>query len=269
MTTLQAVILGLVEGITEFLPVSSTAHLLVLQKAFVLSSPSLFFDVVVQLGALGAVIVYFHKKILQLSRDTFAFISQVARGEVTVTPQNLPMGLTILVATLPVFALGFLLRRQIEMLHTSMLVIAFMSITVGLLLALAQKQSQKEGGKIRAKNIITMGLYQILALIPGTSRSGIIIAGGLFEGLSFSQALEYSFLMGIPSLGGAGLFELISAAKEGINQTLLFPTIVATAVSFVSAMIVIHFLLKWVRKVGFMPFVYYRILFGIVALFYR
>lgn len=269
MTTFQAIILGLVEGITEFLPVSSTAHLLVLQKAFALSSPSLFFDVVVQLGALGAVIVYFHKKILQLSRDAFTYLFNVSQGLITVTPANLPLGLTILVASIPVFIFGFLLRRQIEMLHTSMLVIAFMSIVVGLLLAYAQKQSQKEGKQIRPKNIIAMGLYQILALIPGTSRSGIIIAGGLFEGLSFSQALEYSFLMGIPSLGGAGLFELISAAKEGVSQTLLFPTLLATVVSFVSAMIMIHFLLKWVRKSGFMPFVYYRILFGIVALFYR
>lgn len=269
MTIFQASFLGLVEGITEFLPVSSTAHLLLVQRFFGITSPSLFFDIMVQMGALGAVIVYFWKKLMILAKETLVFLKHLVWGKVKLAPENFPLGLSLLIASLPVFFTGFILRKKIESIHESTLIIAIMSVAVGVLLMVAEKQAKREGKKIQSKNLIAMGFYQVLALIPGTSRSGITIAGGLFEGLSFSQALEYSFLIGIPSLGGAGVFELLSAAREGIDKSLIFPTLVGMVVSFVSALLVVHFLLWLVRKTGFMPFVIYRFAFGAIALLFR
>ena len=146
--------------------------------------------------------------------------------------------------------------------------IAFMSIAVALLLAVAQLVAGKNKDKtVTPKNLLAMGLYQTLALIPGTSRSGITVAGGLFEKLSFQQALEYSFFMSIPALGAAGLYELLSALKEHPSRELIIGTLIATVISFLSALGVIHFLLIWVKKIGFLPFVVYRIAFGIAILF--
>lgn len=270
MTVLQAIFLGLIEGVTEFLPISSTAHLIVASKVIGLQSPSLFFDTVVQLGALGAVIVYFWKKLITLCKETISYLSQVASGSVRMTPSNVPMGMSILMATVPVLFAGFLLRKKIETIHESLLVIAVMSISVGVLLAFAQRKAARNQQKdVQPKSIIAMGLYQVLALIPGTSRSGIVIAGGLFEGLTFSQALEYSFFMSVPALGAAGVYELLSSLKTHPSTDIVIATAIGSLVSFLSALGVIHFLLTWVKKIGFMPFVIYRILFGIAVLFIR
>lgn len=269
MNLFQTIFLGLVEGVTEFLPVSSTAHLLLVQRFFGITSPSLFFDVIVQLGAIAAVVVYFHKKLWRLSVEAVMYVQDLAAGKITVTPENLPIGLSLLVATLPIFFIGFILRKKIAVIHESMLIIAIMSIAVGLFLAWAQTRARKEAKVITSRNILVMGLYQVLALIPGTSRSGISVAGGLFDGMTFSQALEYSFLLGVPALTGAGIFELLSALKDGVDSAIVVPTLIATLIAFVSALVVIHFLLKFVKKVGFMPFVIYRILFGIVAFMFR
>lgn len=270
MNVLQAAFLGLIEGVTEFLPISSTAHLIVASKVIGIASPSIFFDTVVQLGALGAVIVYFWKKILTMISEACLYYGEVVCGTKRMTPSNLPMGASILIASIPVLFAGFLLRKKIEVIHESLLVIAIMSIGVGILLAIAQHIAAKNKERqVTPKNFIAMGFYQVLALIPGTSRSGIVIAGGLFEGLSFSQALEYSFFMSIPALGAAGVYELLSSLKTHPSGEILIATAIGTIISFLSALGVIHFLLTWVRKIGFMPFVIYRILFGIAILFIR
>lgn len=270
MTLIQAGFLGLVEGVTEFLPVSSTAHLIVVQRVMGIASPSLFFDTVVQLGALGAVIVYFRKKIVLMIQEVAIFFGKMQKGTMHVSQESLPIGLSVLIASVPVLVVGFLLRKKIESMHESLPIIAFMSIAVGLFLAYTQYRSKhQDDNRVTTKNLFVMGLYQILALIPGTSRSGIVIAGGLFERLSFKQALEYSFFMSLPSLGAAGFYELLSSLKTHPGGSLFFLTSIATLVSFISALGVIHSLLTWVKKIGFMPFVVYRIIFGIGVLFIR
>lgn len=267
MNLFQSVLLGLVEGITEFLPVSSTAHLLVFEKIFGIDEPSLFFNTVVQLGALGAVAVYFRKRLMELFIATINFLVRTVRGEQEISVANLPTGLNILIATLPVFIVGFLAKDLIRTFHQSSFLIGVTSITVAALLWYAQRiVKQRPNSRIGARELLTMGMYQILALVPGVSRSGIVMVGGLMQGLSFERVLEYSFLMSLPALGGAGIFELISVVGQDLPQELLVSTLVASVVAFASALVAIHFLITLVRRAGFMPFVIYRLFFGIFVL---
>lgn len=268
MTIIQAIILGLVEGVTEFLPISSTAHLIVVQRLMGITQTSAFFDVVVQLGALLAVIVYFWRTLIKLAQESLKYLTDVSQGKVKPAADNLPQGLSVLVASLPVFVVGFVLRHKVEALHDSFTLIAATSIVVAFILLIAQKRAAKTEKPVTAKNLIVMGLYQVLALLPGTSRSGIVISGGLLEGLSFKQAIEYSFLMSIPSLGVAGVYELYSAIKTHPSSEIVTATGVATLVAFLSALVVVATLLKLVRRLGFTPFVIYRILFGLFALWF-
>ncbi|PWU22404.1 undecaprenyl-diphosphatase [Candidatus Cerribacteria bacterium 'Amazon FNV 2010 28 9'] len=264
MNPVQAILLGLVEGLTEFLPVSSTAHLLVVQRLFGLTSPSPFFDVVVQLGALFAVIVYFWRRLLLVMKDTSAYVGDIAHKKKTVSFNHLPDGVTILIASLPILIVGFLLRHKVEALHDSLYLIAATSIIFGIFLWIAESQKHKK--ETTTKNVIVMGIYQVLAVLPGTSRSGITIAGGLMEGMEFARALEYSFLLSIPALGVAGLYELYAAIKMHPSSDLLLFTLLGTVTAFVSAFIVIKTFLQWVRSHGFTPFVIYRFVFGALVL---
>jgi undecaprenyl-diphosphatase len=144
MTFFQAIVLGLVEGVTEFLPVSSTAHLLVAERLMGNVVPSIFFNTVVQLGALGAVIVYFHTRIIVLVRDSIEYLNKAMAGEIKPSPSSLPTGINILVASLPIFLVGFIFRNQIEGLHNSMLVISMSSIFVAIFLWYGQRISKKD-----------------------------------------------------------------------------------------------------------------------------
>lgn len=264
----QAILLGLIEGITEFLPISSTAHLIVSQRLMGIASPSLFFDTVVQLGAVLAVVIYFRKTLFVLARDSVHYIASQMGKKPNITIDDVPKGISILFASLPILVVGFLLRDYIKYAHDSMILISLTSILVGVLLAVAQNQAKFAiERKVKTRALVSMGIFQVLALIPGASRSGTVIAGGLIAKLSFRQALEISFLMSIPSLGVAGLYQLSSVLGNSPSNHELQMTLVATTVSFICALLVIHFLLKVVRKIGFTPFIIYRILFGIFVLF--
>lgn len=270
MTPIQAILLGLVEGITEFLPVSSTAHLLVVEKLMGGAPPSIFFNTVVQLGALGAVIIYFWRRILRLTLDVGSYLTALLLGKLKFSLSTLPMGINILIATIPVFIVGFVAREQIAEFHNSMVLIAFTSVFVAFLLWYGERIAKKDPkAQVGARELLSMGMYQILALIPGVSRSGIVMVGGLMQGLSFEKVLEYAFLMSIPSLGGAGVFELLSAMGDKPTSEIVSATFIGFIASFISALIAIRFLLSLVRRCGFLPFVYYRVLFGIVAFLSR
>jgi undecaprenyl-diphosphatase len=247
MTLLQSILLGLIEGFTEFLPISSTAHLIVAQKFLGLSQINEFFTTVVQMGAVLAVVAYFYSSILKLSFKKI---------------------MALLLASLPVLGIGFLLRHQIANLHSSIPLIAFTSIAIGIVLAISQwySKNQKKKNSVSTKSLVKMGLWQVIALLPGASRSGSVIAGGLFAGISFDDALKYSFLLSIPALLVAGGYELFTSLGNGIPQNIITSTAVGTLAAFLSALISIKFLITSVRKLGFTPFVIYRILFGILIL---
>lgn len=260
MTIFQALILGFIEGITEFLPVSSTAHLIVAQKLFGLGVVNQFFTVVVQLGAIAGLIVTERVKLSEIIREMVRSNGQIQKTQ----------GFSLAVATLPILIVGFLVKDQIDVVQNNLNIIAFMSVAVGVLLLIAQRQA----GKIPKPNcgirhIFMMGLFQVVSLIPGTSRSGITAAGGAFQGMSLSQALEYSFLLSIPALLAAGGYEIFKTIGTPIDSALIVPTVIATIVAFISSMIAIEGLRRIVRTVGFTPFVIYRFFFAAMILFIK
>jgi undecaprenyl-diphosphatase len=263
MTIIDSIILGLIEGITEFLPISSTAHLIVAQKLMGLGEINEFFTTVVQLGALGGLIYYERIKLLSVCTEFFQSLREMPKSKIQNTT-----GFAIGVATLPVLVIGFLVRKQVSHLQNSIPLIAFMSITIGIVLLAAQWYAGKvKKEHVGMKELFIMGLFQVIAIIPGTSRSGITAAGGAFQKMTLAQALEYSFLLSIPALLAAGGYELLSAIKMHPSGDILMMTGIASLVAFVSALASITFLLASVRKVGFTPFVIYRITFAIALFF--
>lgn len=267
MTLPQALLLGLIEGITEFLPISSTAHLIIAQKLMGVGETSLFFNTVVQLGAILAIICYFRHELYSYIRELFhksvpQIISSLKDRRLT----GLPTLLILLLATLPVLFVGFLLKDAIDQWQESLLLIASTSAGIALLLAFAQKTSRQSITQITPKIYLILGLWQILAFLPGVSRSGIVIAGGLLWGLTLPTVLHAAFLLSIPALGAAGTYELLSLFSQPLPSSELTPTFLATLIAFISAYATIHYLLKFVRQIGLMPFVWYRIIFALFVL---
>jgi undecaprenyl-diphosphatase len=267
MTILQALILGIIEGITEFLPVSSTAHLIVAQKLFGLESVNEFFTVVVQLGAIAGLIVAERKKLAQIVRE-FASSLGTRRQSLAST-----QAAQLAIATIPILIVGFLIKDQVDMLQNNLSLIAFMSISVAMVFVLAEWFSKRQNASYQSpatsRQLFIMGLFQIISLIPGTSRSGITAAGGAFQQMTLSQALEYSFLLSIPALLAAGGYEILKTIQTPMDSAIILPTLIATIVAFISSIIAIEWLRRIVRTVGFTPFVIYRFLFAAVILFIK
>lgn len=265
MTIIQSIILGLIEGVTEFLPISSTAHLIVAQKLMGLGEINEFFTTVVQLGALAGLIWYEREKLLGICTEFIQSAREIPNSKIQIPKTK---AFEIGMATLPVLVIGFLVRKQVSHLQNSIPLIAFMSIAIGIVLLAAQWYAGKvKKENVGMKELFIMGLFQVIAIIPGTSRSGITAAGGAFQKMTLAQALEYSFLLSIPALLAAGGYELLSAIKMHPSGDILLMTGIASLVAFVSALASITFLLASVRKVGFTPFVIYRIIFAIALIF--
>ena len=262
MNGFQAIVLGLIEGITEFLPVSSTAHLIIAQKLLGLSTINEFFTVVVQLGAIAGLIVAERKKLGEIISELLSSLS----SPVEKIPKS--QAFTLMLATVPVLVVGFFIKDYVQSIQNNLFLIAFMSVAIGVVLLVAQKMAGKLDKKnVKTQHIVVMGLFQVISLIPGTSRSGITAAGGAFQKMTLSQALEYSFLLSIPALLAAGGYEVLKFLGNPIDSTIIFPTMVATAIAFVSSILAIEWLRQMVRTVGFTPFVMYRFIFALFILF--
>lgn len=269
MTIFQSVILGIVEGVTEFLPVSSTAHLIVVQRLFGFSESSLFFNTVVQLGALLGLIVAEWKSLLKLLENLYRVLVAVVKKKQKLSELVSDKLIMLGIATLPIMAGGLILSSILETIQNSLLPIVIMSIGVGVVLLIAEKKAGQVEKKVTIAHLLLMGVSQVVALIPGTSRSGIVASAGMMQGMTRGQALEYSFLLSIPALALAGAYELLQSFRGGdVNPTILFPTLVATVVAFISSLFVVN-VLRWVvREFGFIPFVIYRVIFGLFILFF-
>jgi len=285
MTVFQAIILGIVQGLTEFIPVSSTAHLVFAARLVGLYNavePTLKAEqttatiAVIQLGTLLAVLIYFARDIINITRgfirDHLAIISGRNRtdGSQRLSPEAW-LGWLVIIGSLPVAVVGLLLKKQIEGTFTKNLwVIATMMIVVGLLLAIAEwvgkrKRSMNELG---LGDALAVGFAQVLALIPGSSRSGSTIMGGLFAGLTRETAARFSFLLSVPAIAASGLLELREAVNK-LPEGSYLPLIVATIVSGLVGYASIWFLLRFLRTHSTGVFVVYRLIVGaaiIVAL---
>ena len=283
MTVLQAIILGIVQGLTEFIPISSTAHLVFASRliglydgvdAALRAEQTTATIAVIQLGTLLAVVVYFAPDIVNITmafvRDHLALLTGKRRvnGSVQLSHEAW-LGWLVIIGSIPVAVVGLLFKRQIEGTFTKNLwVIATMMIVVAVLLALAELvgKRQRSMEQLGISDALAMGCAQVLALVPGSSRSGSTIMGGLFAGLTRETAARFSFLLSIPAIAASGVLELKEAMHKLPAGTHL-PLIVATIVSGVVGYASIWFLLRFLRTHSTGVFIVYRLLVGSVILF--
>jgi undecaprenyl-diphosphatase len=272
MTTLEAIILGIIQGLTEFLPVSSSGHLVLFQKLFGMKQAELFFDVGVHLGTLVAVIVVFRREVKNIitaliQLGSLAGSKEAILQKIESDPQ-LKMALMIVIGSIPTAILGFLFTGIAERLFASGMITGLMLIVTGLLLWLTRRTrasvDQARSDRLTPKNALIIGMVQGVAIIPGISRSGSTISIGLLLGIDREMAARYSFLLSIPAIIGAGLLNL----KDGISQPDL--AIRATLLGFFTAALVgyaaLKSLLQLVKKGRLHVFAPYCWLVGTLAI---
>jgi undecaprenyl-diphosphatase len=266
----EAIILGLVQGLTEFLPISSSAHLRIVGEFLGTGAdPGAAFTAITQLGTESAVIIYFWPDIRRI-------VSKWARslvGRVPRTDHDARMGWFIILGSVPIVVLGLIFQTAIETTLRSLWIIATTLIVFGILLGVADVVGAKKRRlrELTWPHAIIFGLAQALALIPGVSRSGGTMTGGLFLGYDRRAVARYSFLLAIPAVFGSGLYQLYKTIKEpclnvasGCAPEVFsgVETATATAIAFVVGFVVIAFFMRYITRHSFLPFVIYRILLG-------
>jgi undecaprenyl-diphosphatase len=262
ITWAQAVILGVLQGLTEFLPISSSAHLLIGSQLFGWSDPGAAFTAVTQIGTETAVIIYFAKDIWRILR---AWFGQFARPETRGDP-DVRMGWLVIIGTIPIGLLGFVFSDQIETVARNLYLVSFTLIFFGVLLGIADRTARSIHtlGDLTVRDGIIYGFCQALALIPGVSRSGATITAGLFMGYTREAATRYAFLLAIPAVLASGFYQ---ALDIGSDPTVAWgPTILATIIAFIFGYAVIAWLIRYVSTNSYMPFVIYRITLGTLVL---
>jgi len=266
---LEAIFLGALQGFTEFLPISSSAHIRFAGEVFGTNQdPGATFTAITQIGTELAVLIYFRKDILRIIK---AWLNQITRKRLESSEKiDARIGWLIIVGSLPIAVLGYLGQGVIRNDFRSLWLIASVMIIFGVILGIADKYGkvERELHQLTPVHGVLYGLAQSLALVPGVSRSGATIAMGRFLGYSREAALRYSFLLALPAVFGSGFYELNGAIGSDVtDQTFSLPqTLVATAVAFIIGYAVIAWLLKFVMTRSFAPFIYYRIGLGTVVL---
>ncbi len=265
MEPLRAIVYGIVQGLTEFLPISSNAHLRLTPLLFGWNENAetfTAFTAVIQLGTTLAVLIYFAKDLKRVLSGWFASLKKDGPKDT----QEAKMGWGVIIGTIPIIILGLLLKHHIETTFRSLYVIAGAFILMGLvMLYFDRKPGSRSIESVTVKDGIFVGLWQCLALLPGMSRSGSTISGGLALGFDRVSAARFSFLLGIPSITLAGFKEMWDY-RHSIGGDLLVPTVIATVVSFVVGYASIAWLMKIVSKRGVTPFVWYRLAVGALLL---
>ena len=265
MDTLQIVLLALLQGLTEFLPISSSAHLILLPRLLGWGDQGLAFDVAVHVGTLLAVVLYFRHDVQRLFA---AWLHSCLERRMSADAR---LAWLVLLGTVPVAVAGLLLHDVIETYLRSPLVIALATIGFGLLLGLADWRGRQSRSEIAltVPDVIWIGLAQALALVPGTSRSGITMTAALALGLTRSAAARFSFLLSIPVILMAGGFESLKLVQQ-LEPVAWGSILMGTAIAAASAYLCIHFFMRLIERVGMLPFVIYRLLLGVflLVLFY-
>ena len=256
---LQALVLGTLQGLTEFLPISSSAHLRIFPELFGWGDPGAAFTAVIQIGTELAVLVYFRKDIWNIAKTwTLSLFKPEYRGHL-----DARMGWFVIIGSLPIVILGVFLKDTIEDQFRNLWLIATLLIVMGLVLGLADKigGNEKRIKQMNMRDAILMGVAQAMALVPGVSRSGATLSMGRFLGYEREAVTRYSFLLAIPAVVGAGIYQM-KEIPNGDNMYGSGPTLVATVVSFVVGYAAIAWLLKFVSHHTLAPFVVYRVLLG-------
>ncbi|MDQ3152523.1 MAG: undecaprenyl-diphosphate phosphatase [Actinomycetota bacterium] len=266
MSWLEAIILGLVQGLTEFLPISSSGHLRIVSEVFFGDDAGAAFTAVTQLGTEAAVLVYFARDIAHLAATWFrGFGSAEVRGT-----QDYRIAWLVILGTVPIGVLGLLFEDAIQTTGRNLWVIATMLIAFGLVLGAAERfgRQRRPLERLTVRDGVAMGFAQALALVPGVSRSGGTISAGLFLGLTRQAAVRYSFLLAIPAVVAAGIFQIpdvLDTSGPGLQPTvgqMVVATLVAAAVGYAA----IAWLLRFVERHSVYVFVVYRVTLGLVVL---
>ena len=264
MDYLTALLLGLVQGLTEFLPISSSAHVSIVGQFVGQEDPGAAFTAITQLGTEAAVVCYFWHDITTIIRKwCLALVGRVARED-----PDVRMGWLVIIGSVPIGVLGILFKDQIETTLRSLWLTATMLLVFALVIMLAERvgRQRRELSELTWLHGIGYGLFQALALVPGVSRSGGTIAGGLFMGYTRGAAARYSFLLAIPAVlasGGLQAAEVLAGDAQGSGGTAWGPIWAATAVAFVVGYAVIAWFMRYITTHTFTPFMVYRILLAL------
>lgn len=266
MDILSAVILGIVQGLSEFLPISSSGHLILIREAFsIRTSHELAYDAVLQLGTIFAVIVYFFPDLWRLFHAGLRMVGRMAvdrKDEILIQ--------ALLIGTIPAVIVGLLLEDFMETTFRAPILVAFVLVAGSGLLAYAEyafATNTKPKQELTVRTGIIIGIYQCLALIPGMSRSGATISGGLILGLNRYEATRFAFLLAIPIIVGSGLKKLLELVKTPIPDIPLVSLAIGGGVAFFVGLLAIHFMLKFVRNHTLWVFIWYRIVVALIVLF--
>lgn len=256
MDIISGVILGVVQGITEFLPVSSTGHLIITQAVLRIESDlSLAFDAILHFSTALAVIVYFFDDILSLFQTVIKKL-----GRLPVNEKDIMMVKALAIGTIPAVILGLLLESYMATLFRNPILVALALIVGSIFFMFAEYKYQNNfhTGEFNTKTGLKIGLFQTLALIPGMSRSGSTIAGAMLLGFSRSDSARFSFLLAIPLILGAGSKQILELLSSPVEIVWL-PMIIGAVVAFVVALLAIHFMITFIRNHSLWPFIWYRI----------
>lgn len=265
MDALNSIFFGLLQGLTEFLPVSSTGHLVLMHTFVGESANDMAFDAVLQLATVLAVIIYFRKDLFTIANAVLRKLSRLPVNEKEIT-----LAYALMIGTLPAVCVGILLESYMETIFRNPMLVAGVLVAGSVLFAVAEwhYQNHKREEKITIRKGLLIGCFQCLALIPGMSRSGASIVGGMFLGLTRSEAARFSFLLAIPVILGSGLKKLLELMMAG-NSVEWSGLILAAAIAFFSGLFAIHFMLSFVRRHTLWPFIWYRVvLAGFVVFFF-
>jgi undecaprenyl-diphosphatase len=265
MPLYQVIVLAVIQAVTEFLPISSSAHIWFVPWAFGWNDPGLIFDISLHAGTLVAVLIYFFRDWVQIIGQAFG----LRVGSDAELKHNRALLWLIAASSIPIGVIGFLFNKQAESTWRNPFLIGSMLIVIGILMWIADRRliGGKTIGQVDWGDGLWIGIGQALAVIPGTSRSGITITAGLFRGLNRETAARFSFLLSTPAIAAAALKGAWDIRKHGgIAPDMRAPFLVGTVLSALLGAVVISVLLRYLRRNSLLPFVCYRILFGIIVI---
>ena len=261
MFEVQNIVLGVVQGFTEFLPISSSAHLILISALTDWKDQGIFTEIAVHFGTLGAVVVYLHKYIKNIIVDFFSFKKNYLKT-------NKLWGIKIIIATIPAIVVGFFVYQYFIDYLRNIIVIAWASIIFGIILFLADRKSyaERQWEDLNFREVFFVGIFQVLAFIPGASRAGVTITGSRILNVKRASAAIFSMLLSIPIIFASLALALLDIYSLGIKELEISGAFVATIISFITALLSIHFMMKILQFTNFNIFIIYRILLGIALL---
>lgn len=266
MTHLVAIILGFVQGLTEFVPISSSGHLIIMREILGVSgTDELAFDAILQLATALSLLVYFHKDMLGLFKTGL----DIALGR-TIDLKSRTLLYAVIVGTIPAVILGLALESMMETIFRNVALVAGTLVLGSVIFWLADKVYEKnksKNGELTLWKGIVIGFFQCLALVPGMSRSGSTISGGLFLGLNKDEAVKFSFLLSFPILFGAGLKKLIDVRGDLLSGDFGVSLLLGSITAFITGLLAIRFLIKYLKNHNFNIFIWYRVALAVIILF--